>query len=165
VIAALNFSYSVFKSRDTLGRYFKQVCRSLNGNGVFFMDVFGGTEAICADLEHRKIPKSTASDGTPVPGFRYTWEQASFNPVDHHIVCHIHFKLRDGTRIKRAVSYDWRLWTLPELRELLIEAGFASAEVYVEGWDDETDDTDGVFRRRTRFENQSGWVAYVVGFR
>ena len=31
------------------------------------------------------------------------------------------------------------------------------------GWDDEEDDTDGIFRKRTYFENQAGWVAYVVG--
>ena len=54
-------------------------------------------------------------------------------------------------------------WTLPELQELLLEAGFARTDVYVEGWDEEADDTDGVFRRRARFENMSGWVAYVVG--
>ena len=32
-----------------------------------------------------------------------------------------------------------------------------------EGWDEEEDDSDGVFRKRKRFENQNGWVAYVVG--
>ena len=52
----------------------------------------------------------------------------------------------------------------PELREILEEAGFAGSEVYVEGWDEESDDTDGIFRRRKRFENQAGWVAYVVGY-
>jgi SAM-dependent methyltransferase len=164
VVAALNFSYAVFKSRDKLRQYLRGVRGSLHANGIFFMDVFGGTEAICEDVEHRKIEKSTAFDGTEIPPFRYTWEQARFNPIDHHIVCYIHFKLRDGTKLKRAFSYDWRLWTLPELREILLEAGFASVEVYVEGWDDDADDTDGIFRRRTRFENQSGWVAYVVGF-
>jgi cyclopropane fatty-acyl-phospholipid synthase-like methyltransferase len=163
VVAALNFSYSVFHTREELREYFRCVRGSLHGNGIFFMDAFGGTEAIAEDIEHRKIPSSTAFDGTEVPAFRYTWEQARFNPVDHRIVCHIHFKLADGKRLKRAFTYDWRLWTLPELRELLIEAGFADAEVYVEGWDDEADDTDGVFRKRARFENQSGWVAYVVG--
>jgi len=77
-------------------------------------------------------------------------------------VCHINFKLRDGTRMKKAFTYDWRLWTLPEMRELLLDAGFLSADVYVEGWDDEEDESDGIFRKRKYFENQEGWVAYVV---
>jgi hypothetical protein len=163
IVAALNFSYSVFKSRVELLRYFRKARGSLHSNGIFFVDAFGGTEAVCEDVEQRKIEKSVAFDGTKIPAFRYTWEQASFNPVDHHVVCYIHFKLRDGTKLRRAFSYDWRLWTLPEIREIMLEAGFDDAEVYAEGWDDEADDTDGIFRRRTRFENQAGWVAYVVG--
>ena len=163
VIAALNFSYSVFKTRDGLCEYFKQVRRSLADGGVFILDAWGGTEAMCEDTEKRRIATEKAFDGTRVPSFTYVWEQARFNPIDHHILCHIHFRLRDGTKVKRAFTYDWRLWTLPEMHELLQDAGFESSAVYVEGWDEEEEDSDGVFRRRVRFENQSGWVAYVVG--
>lgn len=164
VVAALNFSYCVFKARQELRAYLEQVRSSLLPGGMLFLDIFGGTEAVCEAVEKRKIEPSKAFDGTSVPRFTYVWDQASYNPVDHHIVCHIHFKLRDGKKIRRAFTYDWRLWTIPELRELLAEAGFAASEVYVEGWDEETEDTDGIFRRRVRFENQAGWVAYVVGF-
>ena len=52
---------------------------------------------------------------------------------------------------------------MPEIQELMIEAGFKSTEVYIEGWDYDEDDTDGVFRRKKYFENQNAWVAYVVG--
>ena len=45
------------------------------------------------------------------------------------------------------------------------EAGFSKAEVYMEGWDDDEDEADGIFRRRTYFENMAGWVGYVVGTR
>ena len=163
VIAALNFSYSVFKTRAQLFNYFAQVRRSMNPGGIFFLDAFGGTEAIIEDLERRRIRASTAQNGTRVPAFTYVWDQARFNPITHHILCYIHFKLAGGKQLKRAFTYDWRLWTLPEMQELLIEAGFESAEVYLEGWDDDEDDTDGIFRRRVRYENQSGWVAYVIG--
>jgi SAM-dependent methyltransferase len=163
IVAALNFSYCVFKTREQLRDYFRVARRSLAPGGMFFVDIFGGTEAICEDRESRKITTSEAFDGTKVPTFKYIWDQARFNPVDHHILCYIHFKLADGTRIKRAFTYDWRLWTLPEIQELMLDAGFAGTEVYTEGWDEEADDTDGIFRRRKRFENQDGWVAYVVG--
>jgi SAM-dependent methyltransferase len=163
VVAALNFSYSVFHERAELLRYFETARRSLRPGGILFVDAWGGFDVMAEDTESRKIAASKAFDGTRIPGFVYVWEQARFNPVDHRIVCHIHFKLKDGSKIKRAFTYDWRLWTLPELRELMHEAGFASTEVYVEGWDDELDDTDGVFRKRSYFENQAGWVAYVVG--
>lgn len=163
VVAALNFSFCVFKTRPQLLAYFRRVRESLLPGGQFFLDIFGGTEAGSEEVEERKIEASEGFDGTRIPAFTYIWEQASFNPVDHRIVCRIHFKLRDGTKIKRAFTYDWRLWTIPELRELLLEAGFRAADVYVEGWDEEADDSDGVFRRRKRFDNQDGWVAYVVG--
>lgn len=164
VVAALNFSYSVFKTRELLESYFRQVRRSLRDDGILFLDTLGGSEAMAELKEKRRIPASRAFDGRKVPAFTYIWDQLSFNPVDHDFQCRIHFKLADGTRVKRAFSYDWRLWTLPELQELMREAGFAETAVYVEGWDDEADDSDGVFRRRKRFENQEAWVAYVVGF-
>jgi cyclopropane fatty-acyl-phospholipid synthase-like methyltransferase len=163
VVAAQNFSYSVFKTRDELRGYLTAVRRSLTDGGLIFMDLFGGTDAICEAVEKRRIDASTAFNGTRVPSFTYTWDQARFNPVDHATTCYIHFKLKSGKKLKRAFRYDWRLWTIPELRELLDEAGFSSSDVYVEGWDDEADDTDGVFRKRRYFENMSGWVAYVVG--
>ena len=163
VVAALNFSFFVFKTRDDLRVYFKAVRRSLRAGGILFLDTLGGTEAMEDLIERRRIPAEKAFNGVKVPAFTYIWEQVSFNPVDHDFQCRIHFKLRDGRKINHAFVYDWRLWTLPELQELMLEAGFAASEVYLEGWDDDEDDTDGIFRRRKRFENQAAWVAYVVG--
>lgn len=165
VVAALNFSYCVFKQRALLLDYFRKVHASLLPEGILFLDIFGGTEAVCENVEKRKIDACRSFDGTKVPAFTYVWEQARYNPVDNNILCYIHFKLRNGVKIRRAFRYDWRLWTIPELREILEEAGFESSEVYVEGWEEDGEDTDGIFRRRTRFENQVGWVAYVVGYK
>jgi cyclopropane fatty-acyl-phospholipid synthase-like methyltransferase len=162
LIAAQNFSYSVFKTRDELRTYFRKARQSLRDRGLLVLDAWGGTEVIQEDVEERKIEAERAFDGTKIPAFTYVWEQKRFNPIDHHMLCHIHFRLRGGKQIKRAFTYDWRLWTLPELRELLEQAGFISSDVYVEGWDEEADDSDGIFRRRAYFENQEGWVAYVV---
>jgi hypothetical protein len=165
LVAALNFSYCVFKTRDRLLAYFRAVRESMNSEGVFVLDAFGGTESIDTLTEKRRIPATRRPDGTRVPAFTYVWEQALFNPVDHHIVCHIHFRFRDGSRRQRAFSYDWRLWTLPELTDLLVESGFRDPEVYLEGWDDDADDADGVFRHRRRYEQMAGWIAYIVGYR
>lgn len=165
LVAALNFSYSVFKTRDALRRYFKNSLDSLQDDGIFVVDAFGGTEAMEAMDEDRKIPASIGFDGKKMPAFTYVWDQARFNAITHELLCHIHFKFADGTMMKRAFTYDWRLWTLPELQEILLEAGFSSAEVYLEGWDEEEDEADGIFRRRTSFENMAGWVGYVVGVR
>jgi SAM-dependent methyltransferase len=165
LVAALNFSYSVFKSRETLRNYFKNARASLVDGGIFVLDTFGGTEAMEEMDEDRKIPASIGFDGLKIPAFTYVWDQARFNTITHDILCHIHFKFSDGTMMKRAFTYDWRFWTLPEIQELMLEAGFSSAEVYMEGWDDDEDEADGIYRRRTYFENIAGWVGYMIGIK
>lgn len=164
LVAALNFSYFVFKTREALLGYFRSARRSLAPGGALVMDLFGGTEAMGDLSESERKDAMTHPDGSRTPEFTYIWEQADFNPITHELHCHINFKLSGGRKVKRAFSYDWRLWTIPEMRELLAEAGFARSDVYIEGWDDEADESDGVFTRKESFENQESWLAYVVAW-
>ena len=162
---ALNFSFCVFKQRETLRNYFQRVRKSLNTEGVFVMDIYGGTEAVtekCDDI--RKIPGFTTPDGVKISDFNYIWEQANYNPINHHTTCHIHFKVPCFGTITKAFTYNWRLWTLPELQEILLEAGFSKAEVYLHDFDDEGE-SDETFRLRKTYENSQGWIAYVVGIK
>ena len=162
---ALNFSFCVFKQRETLRNYFQRVRKSLNTEGVFVMDIYGGTEAVtekCDDI--RKIPGFTTPDGVKISDFNYIWEQAAYNPINHHTTCHIHFKVPGFGTITKAFTYNWRLWTLPELQEILLEAGFSKAEVYLHDFDDEGE-SDETFRLRKTYENSQGWIAYVVGIK
>jgi hypothetical protein len=75
--------------------------------------------------------------------------------------CHIHFKFPDGSKIKKAFTYEWRLWTAPELRELLLEAGFSKATVYWEG-EDEDGEGNGEFTPDEKGVADYAWIAYVV---
>ncbi len=165
VQVAFNFSFSVFTTRDALRGYLECVRESLVDDGLFALDLFGGAES-CVELEEKtKIEAQRDLDGTELPAFTYVWDQARFNPIDHSITCHIHFKLRKGRRIRRAFTYEWRLWTIAELRELMAEAGFDRTKVYTEGWDDETDEADGNFQETSEFDNGGSWIAYVVAFK
>lgn len=150
IVGAFNFSYFCFKTRDELRGYFARVRQALNPDGVFFLDAFGGPDA--SDL---------TKETTKIDGFSYIWEQAEFEPVTSRILCHIHFKFPDGSKIKRAFTYDWRLWTLPELRELLAEAGFSKSRVYWEG-DDGKGDGNGVFTEHATGVADLAWIAYIV---
>ncbi len=165
VVCAMNFSYWVFHQRPALVEYFRAARRGLAPGGLLFANAFGGSDAMGPLTETRRIAASRGPDGERVPGFTYVWEQVSFNPIDHRLVCHIHFRLRDGRAIERAYTYDWRMWTLPEVRDAMLEAGFAEVQVYVEGWDERRHAPDEVYRQRARFEQQSGWLAVVVGVR
>ena len=159
---AYNFSYWVMKSRADLLGYFKSARRGLRKDGVFIANAFGGTDAMRPLIERRRIPAKQAPDGWALPPFRYVWEQESFNPIDHAFRCAIHFEFDRGRPLRRAFTYDWRFWTLPEIRELMIEAGFAEARVYVEAWDDETR-PDAPSARRTVMPQQETWLALVAG--
>jgi SAM-dependent methyltransferase len=150
MVGAFNFSYFCFKTRDEMRGYFARVHSALNSDGVFFLDAFGGPEA--SDLVQEK---------TKYDGFTYIWEQAVFEPVTSRILCHIHFKFPDGSKIKPAFTYDWRLWTLPELRELLLEAGFTRVRVYWEG-DDGEGGGNGVFKEHATGEADLAWIAYLA---
>ncbi len=161
IAAAMNFSYWVFKSRDLLRRYFERAREGLTDGGIFYMDLYGGTGAMGVIEERRNVNDARDRQGRPLQSYTYIWEQASFNPVTHDLACHIHFGFRDGTRLRRAFRYDWRLWTLPEVRELLLEAGFAAADVYMHGWTKD-EEADAHYRKRVRFENTEGWIAYLA---
>ena len=59
--------------------------------------------------------------------------------------------------MQRAFTYDWRFWTLPEIRELMTEAGFRETRVYVEAWDDETKADPPSARRAVMDQQETGW--------
>ena len=153
VVVAMNFSYWTFKDRATLRRYFERARAGLAADGVLFLDAFGGYEAFKELEEEQEIDEAGWC-------FTYIWQHALFEPVSNRLVCHIHFAFPDGSRIQRAFSYDWRLWTLPEIRELLEEAGFRNVTVYWQGYDADGD-PNGRFRPVTSGEADAGWIAYL----
>ena len=155
IALGLNFSYWVFMTRSEMCAYFKGVRASLNTQGLFVLDAYGGPYSM-EPMGEDDIER------TPVKGgFTYVWDQHEFNAIDHSVVNHIHFEFRDGSKLERAFTYEWRFWTLPELRELLAEAGFSRSHVY---WEDEDEDGDGtgVYRARKHADNGGAWVAYVI---
>lgn len=151
VVVAFNFSYWIFTDRPSMRHYFETVHASLEPEGVFLLDSYGGWEAWQTMLERR-----------PKGDFTYIWDQHEVNPIDHSVLNYIHFEFKDGTRLNRAFEYRWRLWTLPEIRELLLEAGFSKVDIY---WDVSKTDDRTLYRPRDSAENQPGWLAYIVACR
>ena len=154
IISAMNFSYWLFKDRKQLKRYFKRVHNQLADDGILFMDAYGGYDSYKEIEEEREI-----EDGDTT--FTYTWEQEKYEPISGNLICHIHFDFEDGSRMDRAFSYDWRLWNLPEIRELLAEAGFSRVTVYWQGFD-EDGEPDGEFVPVDEGEADAGWICYIT---
>ncbi len=150
-VVAMNFSYWIFKERAILQRYFQRIRRSLVRDGILFLDAYGGYEAF-----------KLLTERTRYDGYIYIWDQAAYNPITGAASCHIDFRFADGSTLRRAFSYHWRLWTLPELREVLLEAGFERVTVYWQGSDPETGEGDGEFYPTEVGEPDAGWIAYLV---
>jgi len=150
LLAAFNFSYWIFEERAQMLDYLRRCHESLRKDGLLFLDMFGGPES----FEETK-------EKTKYDGFSYIWHQARFHPVTNHMQCYIHFKFPDGSKLKRAFSYAWRLWTAPELRDLLLEAGFSNVTVYWEG-EDEDGEGNGEFTPDDKGEADLAWIAYIV---
>jgi hypothetical protein len=154
IISAMNFSYWLFKERKTLKRYFKRVQQQLAEGGILFMDAYGGYDSFRDIIEEREIE----AEGLR---FSYIWEQEKYEPISGSLICHIHFDFPDGSRMERAFSYDWRLWTLAEIRELLEEAGFSRVTFYWQGFD-EDGEGDGDFQPVDEGDADAGWICYIT---
>lgn len=154
IVEAMNFSWQVFHTRDALRNYFRSVHSSLVDDGVFFMDFYGGSDATVECTERRRI-------GGARTGFTYVWDQHTYEPLSGMMQCYIHFEFRQGPAWRRAFSYYWRVWTLPEVRELLAEAGFRTVTVFWEG-DDAKGSGNGIFRPVTRGEACRAFISYIT---
>jgi hypothetical protein len=159
ITCAMNFSYNIFRNRDALREYFAAAHAGLKEDGIFILDMFGGTEAMDEMEEERDIDED--DDVT------YVWDQDSFNPITNEINCYIHFNFSDGSEIQRAFTYNWRLWSIPEAKELMLEAGFSNVRVYWEKFIDSDDDDDelegtGEYYEAMEVDNQESWIIYIV---
>lgn len=158
VLAAQNFSFWIFKTREEVIEYFRVAHANMADESVMIMDMMGGGACIEEGLvDKRRIKKGKN-------GFRYHWEQASFNPVTADCCYHISFKFNDGSKLKRAFTYEWRFWSIPEVREMLEEAGFSDSYVYFDEEDENGDDT-GEWVRTEEYPSHASWIGYIVAVR
>jgi SAM-dependent methyltransferase len=153
VVVAFNYSYFVFKERRDLLDYFRGVRRGLRSDGIFALDIFGGSDT-----------QAETTDKTPHDGFTLVWEQRAFDPLANRTRYFIHFEFDKGPPIKKAFSYDWRMWSIPEVHDVLRDAGFRHFDVYWEGIDRETGEGNGEYRLAKRVRNDPAWNAIMIAW-
>lgn len=157
VIIACNFSFFVFKERRLLVEYFRATRRSLEKNGIIILEMAGGPGMIEPIKE--KIPIYERRKKL----YTYYWHQKSFDPVTHDAEYAIHFQLASGAMKKDVFTYDWRLWTIPEVRDALLEAGYDRVVVYWET--SHRGRGTGEYVQTKQGDNAYAWITYVVGIR
>jgi len=156
-VLAMNFSWWIFKTRRELKQYFSAVRDSLAPDGIFFLDIYGGWESLKEQTDRRQV-------GGKKNGFKYIWQQTNCNAIQNTTLCYIHFAFPDGSKMRKAFSYEWRVWQIPETRELLEECGFRRTTVYWEG-DDNKGGGNGIFTPSEAGECCPSFIAYIIAER
>ncbi|KAJ1286304.1 hypothetical protein BS78_03G343400 [Paspalum vaginatum] len=162
IICAFNYSCCCLHSRKDLVLYFRHACSALSKRGgIFVMDVYGGTSSERKLRLQRKFP-----------GFTYFWEQEEFDIISRQTRISLHFQAGKKQMMRHAFTYHWRLWSIPEIKDCLEEAGFK----YIHVWIREMPNTqssgnakeynanrDVKYEESQRFNQGDAWNAYVVG--
>jgi hypothetical protein len=132
-----NFSIGEIHRREDLVKYLRACAKRLakpsrkKPGGVFVCDIYGGETAFVEGALERTHPGPPTD---PALRIKYTWQQRSANALTGMVENALHFRtVRAGVveqEFTDAFVYRWRLWSVPELREAMLEAGFKATEVY-----------------------------------
>ncbi|XP_021656514.2 uncharacterized protein LOC110647129 isoform X2 [Hevea brasiliensis] len=162
IVCAFNYSCCFLHKRADLLLYFKHVLDALSKKGgIFVMDLYGGTSSECKLRLQRRFPN-----------FTYIWEQAEFDIIERKTRISLHFHLqKQQKKLRHAFSYSWRLWSLPEIKDCLEEAGFHSVHFWLRQMPDSEENrtTEGFgvgrdikYEEVRNFEQEDSWNAYII---
>lgn len=152
VICALNFSYFFIEQRAKMLEYFRNSLKSLQSGGILVLDCFGGPAYQVSHMDRRVNREEK---------FTYWWEVESFDSISHKMTCHLHYQRNGEHQRKKVFSYHWRLWGVPEITDILREAGFSSVEYWSEGLN-KAGEGDGRYRPVTEEKECKAWVCYII---
>ncbi|KAL7154059.1 hypothetical protein ABFS83_04G209800 [Erythranthe nasuta] len=163
IVCAFNYSCCCLHNRKELITYFRHALNAISKKGgIFAMDLYGGTSSEGPLRMQRRFPN-----------FTYMWEQAEFDVIQRKTRISLHFNLhKHNKKIRHAFSYSWRLWSLPEVKDCLEEAGFSSVHFWIRNMPDSEDircidgfsvGRDIKYEEAVSFQQQDSWNAYVVG--
>lgn len=162
IATAGNFSFFCLRNRADLIAYFRAVHRGLNRKGALALEMAGGPGFVEAPYSERRLIKRPHPSGHGKPWFTYIWEQKKFDPISREGLYQISARMKSGQKYTGLFQYHWRVWTIPEVRECLAEAGFSSSQVY---WPDQL--AASSYSRVSQAENTDleTWLSFVVGYR
>ena len=148
VRCAFNFSYWIFRRRAELLEYFRAVHADLAEHGVFVIDVHGGGESFSEEEQIIDCDE-----------FDFICHQTDFSPVDHCANLALHFRFADGSEMRNAFQYRWRVWSMPEIIDVLNDAGFTDIRAH---WCIEEDDFETRYELTRVGYNDPAWVACLA---
>ena len=159
ILACTNFPICYWHTRPELIAYLKHARSRLSRDGIFVADLYGGSDAFTPGTTTQKLRRP---DGK---GLWYTWEQRVADPITARVFNALHFRTPGASgrmvSLKDAFTYDWRLWSIAELSEAMLETGFKSVEVYDTLGDALDQHGNAYVRPATELDDP--FVVYVIG--
>lgn len=146
---AFNFSYWLFLERREVLEYFRKARADLASDGVFVVDLNGGPEAF-----------SEEEQVTDCGDFELVCHQTGVRPLDHTADLAMHFRFPDGSEMRDAFKYRWRIWSLPEVTDILRDAGFTDIRCH---WDIGEEETQYELTRSGH--NDPAWIACLAALK
>lgn len=150
ILGLLNYAICEIHTRPDLVAYLAHARRRLRTTGrtrgCLICDVYTGNDAFLPGETSRTFDHPAGHEVV------YTWEQREADPLTGMVENAIHFQVRppkakgrkrgkvEAAVHRDAFHYHWRLWSIPELREAMLEAGFTSTQVFPRSAEAITDD-------------------------
>lgn len=127
-----NWSQQILKTRNDMIAYCKNVYDSLSEDGILMID---GITALGFPYEGEAESRVYKYNGCY---YKYIFEQDPVDPFTHLGQCKIHF-IKDN-KIATPFHYPWRSWMLPEMTDILKDAGFKAVRMFAYVDDDDLEE-------------------------
>ncbi|KAJ2805652.1 hypothetical protein H4R21_001183 [Coemansia helicoidea] len=121
IVVAFNFSVCYLGKRSELVRYLRHSLGNLGECGLFFCDLFGGAEATQSQISR------VCDHGS----FKYLFRQHGFDVATNTVQLSLGFKMKDGSVLHDCFTYRFRVYTICEVKEAMLEAGFDHVSTWI----------------------------------
>lgn len=127
IVHAGNFSLGYLHTRRELVDYLRRARASLAPGGLFACDTYGGASAFSLGSSQRRVELDGERELTSL------WERRAADPFTARVENVLSFRVTARGELLAhwpdAFVYRWRLWSVPELCDALLEGGFAPPRI------------------------------------
>jgi hypothetical protein len=128
IIFVGNFSINFVMTREDLLTYFRRSRERLAPRGMLTCEIYGGKSDWLRTATERTHYGPAGED------VHYRWECEEADPVSRMVTHSMSFRVVKGGAViadlPRAFICRWRLWSMAELRQVMLEADFRTVDVY-----------------------------------
>lgn len=128
IICSLNYSHFLLQKRTEILKYFQNMSINLDTKGIFILDFYGGSHI----YEDHKYQKSKSSSF-------YEFSGKQMNILNNQSACSLNYKIKKN-KYKALFSFNFRIYSIIELREALEEVGLNTFKLFIKEIDEDEED-------------------------